>query len=123
MARGKRAGQPRNPSPEQGVAEAARPPVIANEQGYGVRKETEALASASPMPATGDASVSPAAQGASPVRPTPGPLPDMFGPSRHPNVQSAGGVPLDAPPAKEVLRAIYRAYPSPWIASLLGDDF
>ena len=120
MARGKRAGQPRTPSPEQGVAGAAQPPVVANEQGYGVRKETEALASAAPMSEGGGAPVSPTAH-ASP--PPPGALPDMFGPSKYPDTMSAGGLPMEAPPAKEVLRSIYRAYPSPWIASLLGDDY
>jgi hypothetical protein len=47
-------------------------------------------------------------------------MPDMFGPSKMP--QGVGGA-GQLPSEKDILRVMYEAYPSPWIASLLGDDF
>ena len=130
MARGKRGGQrtPRNPAAVSGVGAASArtdggpgsiPPLVANQQGYGVRAATEAAAGAAPMydeSGQGAPSSPPAQRAFRPV--TPGPAPSLHGPATMPDV-GAGMV----PPEQEVLKAIYRAYPSPWIASLIGDDF
>jgi hypothetical protein len=126
MARGKRGGQrtPRNPAPVSGPGALSqrtdggpsRPPVIANEQGYGVRGQTEAAASSAPMYA--DQANSPAP--APPQTPIAlGALPQAFGPSQRPGPPPVSSSP---PRAQDVLRAVYEAYPSPWIASLLHDD-
>ncbi len=54
-----------------------------------------------------------------------GPMPDAFGPTQRPNEQLGAGQMQQGEfyDPIEFLRIVYAAYPSPWIASLIGDDF
>jgi hypothetical protein len=115
MARGKRAGvrTPEPPGLIKGTG-APKPPTVAPGNAYGERQALEEQASSAPMYDD--------QQPSQPTGPKPpmalGDLPDAFGPSSRPQ-----GPPI-APPgemidANQILEAVYQAYPSPWIRSLI----
>jgi hypothetical protein len=122
MARGKRAGArvaEATAAPVQAPPDAPLPPVVANGGPYGSRQATEEQASSAPM-------YEEQVQGqAAPVGVPPGPMPDAFGPSQRPHEPLTAGLPGQGQEADSVavLRAIYKSFPSPWIAALIGDDF
>jgi len=122
MARGKRGGTRTDAQDSVGDS-GDSPPDVAPGQPYGQRAATEAQVAAAPMydAASGAPSSRPAPSGGLPLAP----LPDAFGPTRRPNEPLTAGQPApgDYYDPVQVLKAIWRAYPSPVIAGLIGDDF
>jgi hypothetical protein len=120
MARGKRAGarvaEANAPTPP------AAPPLVANEGPYGSRQATEEQAAGAPM--YEDQVQQTPTQ--APANIPPGPMPNLGGPTQRPNEPLTAGLPGQqgqGADAVEVLRSIYKSFPSPWIAALIGDDF
>ena len=122
MARGKRAGTrvaEANEVAPPAVPDAPLPPVVASGGPYGSRQATEEQASAAPM------YQEQVPQASAPVGVPPGPLPNAFGPTQRPNEPLTAGLPQQGQDtdAVAVLQAIYKSFPSPWIAALIGDEF
>ena len=120
MARGKRGGVGAE-TPELIEGTGAVPLAIAPGGDYGKRQATEEIAASSPMYDE---------QAAGQVPPQPqevqqGPMPDAFAPTNRPSEPlSAGQQPQgEFYDPVEFLRIVYQAYPSPWIASLIGDEY
>jgi hypothetical protein len=83
---------------------------------YGEAQALRQQQQAAPMAAT-----SPVAGGIAPQAANPA---GAFGPSTRPSEPITAGTVrpgTEAVDSKEILRMIYAAYPSPWIASLLSD--
>ncbi len=114
MARGKRAGTRAAPPELTAGTGAPKPPVAAPGGGYGDRQQAEGQAATAPMY---DDQQQQGGQ-APPVPIPPGPMPDAFAPSGTPIAPSAAP-PGDYIDPTQVLEAIYEAYPSPWIRSLI----
>ncbi len=119
MARGKRGGVQAPEAPEA-IEAPPQPPTVAPGQPYGERAATEGVAAAAPMYDEGSGAQAPTAGGVGL-----GPMPDAFGPTQRPNEMLGAGQqdPGQFYDPVDVLRSVYKAYPSPWIAALLGDDF
>lgn len=128
MARGKRGGKrtPRAPAAVSGPGALsqrtdggpAKPPPVGTGNPYGERKKLEEIASVAPM----YTDAAPAGSAGRQVPVDPGAMPVANAPSQRPTQPSGVGVTgttTQVPPAQMVLRAIYDAYPSPWIRSLL----